>query len=476
MESRGREQAPRFAGEEMAAWQNLGQGGKLGLGAAGAAVVAIVGWALWQTGAPKDAPIVTPMEQPLVAPEQAPPSAEAAAPASQSAVAELAPVAPKLAKKAAEPPRFDVVRVEPDGSATIAGAAVAGALVALRMDGVDFWQTYADGQGKFAILTTLPPSPAPRLLTLAMRLQDGTEVLSLDSVAVAPTGQAKPEVAMLEAPQIPDSLNSSPSLSPPEDVLPAPSGTATEPVPAVAEAPPAALLVTQDGVKVLQSGAQTVANVSIDAIAYAPDGAVQLSGSGTALAFVRIYLDGVDSGGAAIGADGHWAVTLPDVAAGLYVLRADQINADGKVASRYETPFKRETLEALAIASAASVPAAKVANVEIAPAANAAAAPVAPISPEVLANAPSPEVATVAPMPDKVVAPALASGDEAPLPPAKPAPVSVTVQPGFTLWGIAKTEFGDGVLYVQVYQANKDKIRDPDLIYPGQVFTLPGAQ
>ena len=59
---------------------------------------------------------------------------------------------------------------------------------------------------------------------------------------------------------------------------------------------------------------------------------------------------------------------------------------------------------------------------------------------------------------------------------AKPAPVSLTVQPGFTLWGIAKSEFGDGVLYVQVYEANKDKIRDPDLIYPGQVFTLPGAQ
>jgi len=48
------------------------------------------------------------------------------------------------------------------------------------------------------------------------------------------------------------------------------------------------------------------------------------------------------------------------------------------------------------------------------------------------------------------------------------------VQPGFTLWGIARDSFGDGVLYVQVYEANRDKIRDPDLIYPGQVFTIPG--
>ncbi len=52
-------------------------------------------------------------------------------------------------------------------------------------------------------------------------------------------------------------------------------------------------------------------------------------------------------------------------------------------------------------------------------------------------------------------------------------PVTVTVQPGFTLWGIAEGQLGDGIRYVQVFEANKDKIRDPDLIYPGQVFTIP---
>ena len=31
-------------------------------------------------------------------------------------------------------------------------------------------------------------------------------------------------------------------------------------------------------------------------------------------------------------------------------------------------------------------------------------------------------------------------------------------------------------MYVQVYEANKDRIRDPDLIYPGQVFTIPAKQ
>jgi nucleoid-associated protein YgaU len=50
---------------------------------------------------------------------------------------------------------------------------------------------------------------------------------------------------------------------------------------------------------------------------------------------------------------------------------------------------------------------------------------------------------------------------------------SVTIQPGYTLWAVAKTRYGDGVRYVQIFNANRDRIKDPNLIYPGQVFDLP---
>ena len=54
------------------------------------------------------------------------------------------------------------------------------------------------------------------------------------------------------------------------------------------------------------------------------------------------------------------------------------------------------------------------------------------------------------------------------------APVrAVTVQPGSTLWAIARDRWGDGLMYVRVFEANRNQIRDPDLIYPGQVFTFP---
>jgi len=49
----------------------------------------------------------------------------------------------------------------------------------------------------------------------------------------------------------------------------------------------------------------------------------------------------------------------------------------------------------------------------------------------------------------------------------------VIVQPGNSLWRISRRLFGRGMEYVQIYDANKAQIRDPDLIYPGQVFEIP---
>jgi nucleoid-associated protein YgaU len=44
---------------------------------------------------------------------------------------------------------------------------------------------------------------------------------------------------------------------------------------------------------------------------------------------------------------------------------------------------------------------------------------------------------------------------------------------GDNLWNIARAQYGHGMHHTLIYGANKEQIRDPDLIYPGQVFTLP---
>jgi len=48
-----------------------------------------------------------------------------------------------------------------------------------------------------------------------------------------------------------------------------------------------------------------------------------------------------------------------------------------------------------------------------------------------------------------------------------------TVVAGDSLSKIAKREFGDANKWHAIYDANRDKIKDPDLIHPGQVLTLP---
>ncbi len=50
---------------------------------------------------------------------------------------------------------------------------------------------------------------------------------------------------------------------------------------------------------------------------------------------------------------------------------------------------------------------------------------------------------------------------------------TVVVQPGNSLWRIARRSYGSGWDYTVIYEANREQIRNPDLIYPGQVFALP---
>ena len=49
---------------------------------------------------------------------------------------------------------------------------------------------------------------------------------------------------------------------------------------------------------------------------------------------------------------------------------------------------------------------------------------------------------------------------------------AITVQPGNSLWRIARRIYGKGIMYLDIYNKNSHLIKDPDLIYPGQIFSL----
>ncbi|ATG35976.1 LysM domain protein [Phaeobacter piscinae] len=204
---------------------------------------------------------------------------------------------------------------------------------------------------------------------------------------------------------------------------------ATAPETATEAAPEQRAVLRSDasGVTLVQpptpSLAEAPETVALDTISYDAEGAVVLSGRVRSDAVVRAYLDNAAVADLPVDEEGRWSGVLPDVAPGIYALRLDALDTDGKVLSRLETPFKREAPEVL--------------------------------QPPVEAAA----TGTTAP-------------DAAPTG-AKPLVRLVTVQEGDTLWAISRERYGDGLLYVRVFDANRQAIRDPDLIYPGQVFSVP---
>lgn len=58
-------------------------------------------------------------------------------------------------------------------------------------------------------------------------------------------------------------------------------------------------------------------------------------------------------------------------------------------------------------------------------------------------------------------------------PAAGPNPGTYTVQPGDTLWKIARQFYGDGNQYLKIFEANKDLLKDPDHIFPDQELVIP---
>ncbi|TNF59264.1 MAG: LysM peptidoglycan-binding domain-containing protein [Rhodobacteraceae bacterium] len=352
----------------------------------------------------------------------------------------------------------------------IAGQAAPGSLVTVLIDGADVQTETADGRGEFVALLSLPPSEAARVLTLRATLGEqsalsGDEIILAPTAApapaqaaeqvasarpqdgtvpeTAPAAQSKTAAAATGAEATAEEASETPAETTAGTAGARPEQAATEPVPdtqaaeaqstgqdagqaasgtpaPAAPAPVAVLRSDAQGVELVQPAtpAPDIApqQVVLDTIGYAEDGAVLLSGRAEPGATIRVYLDNAPVSDLSTAGDGRWRGTLGAVAPGIYTLRLDALDGAGAVISRLETPFKRE-------------------------------------APEVLAEA----QARIA----------------AQTPPPAPQVSRVTVQAGDTLWAISRERYGDGLLYVRVFDANRDSIRNPDLIYPGQVFTLP---
>jgi nucleoid-associated protein YgaU len=435
-----------------------------------------------------------PAQDTASAPDSATAEAAPEETASESQSAEAAtdtPAEPLSSQLSA--PKFDIVRIEDDGSALIAGQADGRGHVILSVDGVEQAEARADlsGTGQFVIFAFIPSTGDQQSLKLHLYAEDGSgPVVSAQTVFVAPATAVATATDSTAAP-VQEEVTASERPDTAAEIETASTDVAT-PEANVDEAPATVILADEDGVRVLQDGAPNAAKpaVTIDTISYSSNGDVILGGRGQAGNFVRIYLDNQFLAISKIAADGYWALELSDIEPGIYTLRVDELNVAGDVVSRAETPFKREAAEELAELMAAGTepegPSESAAEAEVVDAEE-----LASVEPEA-ADDPQPEqfvtqeeVNVQAEVAELTLQGEQSSDGGSLAVEGQPADTASvlrtpskkfrvqTVQPGSTLWAIAKESYGAGIEYFKVFEANKERIRDPDLIYPGQVFEIP---
>ncbi|MEL6677842.1 MAG: LysM peptidoglycan-binding domain-containing protein [Pseudomonadota bacterium] len=322
-------------------------------------------------------------------------------PVSTPATEPGAPVAPS---DDAPAPAFDIVRVERDGAALVAGRAAPGSVVTVTVDGAPTVSTKAGRAGDFVTRFRSPQTGVPQSIQLSAEDARGGVALSRDTIVV-----------LVERP-----AETAPGAAPAPEVE------------------PTIVRSTERGVEIVSAPDRGLREqISLDTISYSAVGAVVLSGRGQPGNTARIYANALRVADVTISDDGTWRVEISDIDAGLYILRVDEVDTVGDVTSRFESPFQREFPELVAAQQEDAAQQNRLAQ----------ARPVSDAS---------------------LQAPTL--GTPGALPSRKG---SIVVQPGNNLWTIAEQRYGEGLRYTQIFRANADQIRDPNLIYPGQVFTLP---
>ncbi len=361
-------------------------------------------------------------------------------------------------------PTFDVVRIEGNGSAVIAGKAVAGAKVEIVHGSIVLGETTAGADGTFAIVLNDPLKPGDYQIVLRSTAPDGVVATSEQTAVISVPEKADGQVlAMVEEPgkpaellTVPESQKKEPDAAGQQAAeqpaeasgenaapKPAPEGEQAEPQ---AAAPAAEQPAEANKPAATPEPVTTVAGPKVVVEAVEIDGSkVFVAGLADPGRKVRAYANDMLLGDAVTSPDGHFLVEAQrNLEVGQYSVRVDALDAEGKVVARATVPFEREPGEAIA---AVAPQAAK-----SAPAGTDNSAQPATAAPAGGEQAGVPETA----------APKLEHADGA-----------VIIRRGDSLWRISRRVYGHGIRYSTIYLANQKQIADPDKIWPGQVFTVP---
>lgn len=433
---------------------------------------------------------------------------DAAAPAAkapeQQAALQSRPKRP-AADAQAEPaqpssPSFDLLRAEPDGSVVIAGRAAPDSDVEILSGGKVIGKAKATPEGDFAAVLDDPLKPGDYQISLRSKTPQKVEADSKETAVVSiPATKDGPVLAMVEQPGAPSRIITRPgdaqtaAAAPVQQAAPAqPSAaTAAEPAPKAVAAPetpsqPAAKTAGTDASPAAApSAAAPHVPVAVEAVEIEGE-KLFVAGAAPPGAPVRVYANDQLLGETRATAEGRFLLEVQrDLAVGDYKVRADALAPDGKkVLARAEVGFNREPGETVA-AVVPTGPAVQPATpgAEANPSAPAAQSgdPAKPTGTEQTQPAQDPAAQTAAQQapaagnqPVELGNPLAPGGLDQP-PQLQAVNGGVIIRRGDSLWRISRRVYGRGVRYSTIYLANNVQIRDPNRIYPGQIFRVPNT-
>ncbi len=335
-------------------------------------------------------------------------------------------------------PEFSVLRVEPDGNAVIAGSAKPSSKIELLKDGEVIATTKTDGTGDFAFVLDEPFVP-------------GSHSLSLRSIDENNTALHSAEAAFINVPQ-PDK---------PEElaVLVSEPGEATRILakPKVKVETPKAVVLSTDVAEVEVVTSTENVDVTVQQIetqkqmkpvlieaADIEDKTMFIAGTGEPGHIVNFYFGDDFIGSAKVADNGAYLFEGKHaVEPGKHDIRADMVAASTtKVLARAQVKLvhKPDLVEEP--------------------------------KPEVVASKPEVQTENES-VTEDIAAAHIKNPDEETI---VETGTAVIIRRGDNLWRVARRNYGAGIRYTTIYDANRDQLTNPNLIFPGQVLQVPEGQ
>jgi len=307
-------------------------------------------------------------------------------------------------------PALGTAGIDNKGNASFTGTATPADVVTLVLDGKPVGSATTDGSGNWEIAFKAKPGKTERELFVSAQGKDGSVVIGPQRATIGPPA-AEGSIPRITM-----------KAAEPKAVMPLVGGDATP---------------------------EPKTGIVVEKVTGGEDGLTMLTGKADPGAVVKAAINGKPAGETRVDADGAWSLAAANPSRkAANSLRLELVDKDGATLDRTDVPYK--------------VPA-------VSPKLASKDSKVRSDFPAVLTSTPKgkdkkPENEDLA----ELFAPK-ASADA-----SEVAPKVIRVRRGDSLWRIAKRHLGKGRKWAAFYKANKTKIDNPDLIYPGQTLVIPG--